>query len=109
MTVQLFCLSSLYLVGWSPCFVVGLIQILCYPTFLAQIQIDYLIDLNYLINLFLPRVCLGLIPELFTWTKRLCHCAQAMNQVTAAVLTRLPNGQQTTNNSLLSLFPRLRG
>ena len=96
MTVQLFCLSSLYLMAWSPCFVVSLVQILGYPTFLAQIQTDYFLDLIYLVNLFLPWVCLGLIPELLTWIKALCHCRQQTNQVTALTVTHLPNGYQTT-------------
>ena len=97
-TVQLFCLSSLYLVAWSPCFVVSLVQILGYPTFLARIQTDYFIDLIYLVNLFLPWVCLGLIPEFLAWIKVLCHCGKPTNRVTAVTLTHLPNGPQTTNN-----------
>ena len=81
MTVQLFCLSSLYLVAWSPSLIVGLIQILGYPTFLAQIQIDYFYDMIFLVCLFLPWICLGLVPELLAWMKVLLHCGQPRNRV----------------------------
>ena len=50
MTVQLFCISSLYIIGWGPSLIVGLIQILVDPTFLAEIQAAYffLSDCHYL-------------------------------------------------------------
>ena len=81
MTVQLFCISSLYLIAWSPSLIVGLVQILGFPTFLAQIQTDYFLDLIYIVCLFLPWVCLGLLPELLAWIKTLLHCGQPRNVV----------------------------
>jgi hypothetical protein len=81
MTVQLFCISSLYLVAWTPCLIVGLVQILGFPTFLAEIQTDYLLDLIYIVCLFLPWVYLGLFPELSIWIKTLCRCGQAHNAI----------------------------
>lgn len=81
MTRQLFCVSSLYIVAWTPCLTVGLVQILGYPDFLAQIQTDYFIDLIFVICLFLPWICLGLIPELKRWVIKLYRHLQATNTV----------------------------
>lgn len=101
MTIQLFCISSLYLAAWSPCLIVGLVQILGYPTFLAQIQSDYFLDLIYFVCLLLPWVCLGLLPELLTWIKILCHCGQARNAVgtipETQSLKRIPTVQPKIN------------
>ena len=69
MTVQLFCLSTLY--------------------------IDHFLDLIYLVNLFLPWLCLALIPELLPWIKVVCHCRQPRNRVAASTLTHQPNGHHT--------------
>jgi hypothetical protein len=81
MTVQLLCISSLYLVAWSPCLIVGVVQILGFPTFLAEIQTDYFLDLIYVVCLFLPWVCIGLFPELLAWIKKLCRCGRVGNAV----------------------------
>ena len=93
MTVQLLCISSLYLIAWSPCLTVGLVQILGFPTFMAQIQTDYFLDLIYVVCLFLPWVCLGLLPELLTWIKALLHCEQARNVIGPATNTQLVTRQ----------------
>ena len=89
MTVQLSCISSLYLIAWLPCLTVGLVQILGYPTFMAPIQTDYFLDLIYVVCLFLPWVCLGLLPELLTWIKGLLHCGQMRNVVGPVTNTQL--------------------
>ncbi|CAF0711958.1 unnamed protein product [Adineta steineri] len=87
MTVQLFCISSLYLFIWSPSLIVGLVQILSYPTFLADVQTEYFVFILDTICLFLPWVCIGLLPELLVWIKVLCHCQQRHNAV-GSVITR---------------------
>jgi hypothetical protein len=101
MTVQLFCISSLYLIAWSPCLIVGLVQILGYPTFLAEIQTDYFLDLIYVVCLFLPWVCLGLLPGLLVWIKTLAHCGEARNAVgiipQTHLLTKIPTIGPKTN------------
>ncbi|CAF1154608.1 unnamed protein product [Adineta steineri] len=87
MTVQLFCISSLYLAAWSPSLIVGVVQILGFPTFLAAVQTDYFLDLIYIVCLFLPWIYIGLLPELLIWIKTLCHCQQRHNAV-GTVVTR---------------------
>jgi hypothetical protein len=80
MAIQLFCLSSLYLVAWMPLIIVYQVQIF-YPGFLAEIQSDYFLDLIYVSELFLPWICLGFFPELIKWIKQLCHRRPARNAV----------------------------
>jgi hypothetical protein len=82
MTVQLFCISSLYLAAWSPCLIVGFVQILAFPTFLSQIQSDYFLDLIYV-------VCLGLQPELLRWINKIYYCKQPRNVVGTMQQTQL--------------------
>jgi hypothetical protein len=89
MTLQLLCISSLYLAAWSPSLIVGVVQILGFPTFLAQIQTDYFLDLIYIVCLFLPWVCLGLLPELLAWIKTLFCCGQARNAVGTVTQTQV--------------------
>ena len=93
MTVQLFWISSLYLIAWSPCLVVGLVQILGYPTFMASIQTSYFLDLIYVVCLFLPWVILGLLPELDNWLKSFCG------------LNRVRNVVSTTSTNLHTTHP----
>ncbi|CAF2938712.1 unnamed protein product [Rotaria sp. Silwood2] len=81
MTVQLLAISSLYIIAWTPCLTVGLVQILGYPTFLAQIQTDFFLDLIYVVCLFLPWVYLSLLPELTKWIKELFHYQQKRNLI----------------------------
>jgi hypothetical protein len=80
MMLQLFCLSSLYVVAWLPLITVYQVQIF-YPGFLAEIQSDYFLDLVYVSELFLPWICLGFFPELIKWIKQLCRCRPARNVV----------------------------
>ncbi|CAF1937828.1 unnamed protein product [Rotaria magnacalcarata] len=81
MIVQLFCLSSLYLVGWTPILIVELVQILVDPTFLVAIQMDYIFDLINVVYLFLPWMCLTFFPEIVKWIKNICHYRKARNTV----------------------------
>jgi hypothetical protein len=80
MMLQLFCLSSLYVVAWMPLIIVYQVQIF-YPSFLAEIQSNYFLDLVYVSELFLPWVCLGFFPELIKWIKQLCRRLRAHNVV----------------------------
>ncbi len=100
MTVQLFCISSLYLVAWTPCLIVGLVQILGFPNFLAEIQTDYLLDLIYIVCLFLPWVCLGLFPELSIWIKTLFHCRQAHNAIGIMPQAQLATTMRTNEHQM---------
>lgn len=81
LTAQLTWISSLYLVAWTPCITVGLAQSFGFRTFLLDLQNDYFLDLVYLVCLFLPWICLGLLPELFPWIKGLCPRRFARNTV----------------------------
>ncbi|CAF4173385.1 unnamed protein product [Adineta steineri] len=64
MTVQLLVVSSLFLIFWLPIAITGLIQQYFSPTFLIDIQFNIFFYLIYLIQLFLPFVCLISLPEL---------------------------------------------
>ncbi|CAF3420822.1 unnamed protein product [Rotaria sp. Silwood1] len=68
MATQLFLVSTLYIIAWIPCVIVALVHLLGYRDFLADIQNDYLLDLNYLVCFFLPYVCLSQHPKLAQWT-----------------------------------------
>ncbi|CAF1445886.1 unnamed protein product [Rotaria sordida] len=81
MTVQLLAISNLYIIAWGPSLIVGLVQILGYPTFLAQIQTDFFLDLIYVVCLFLPWVYLSLLPKLIKWIKELFRYGQRRNLV----------------------------
>jgi hypothetical protein len=81
MTIQLFYISSLYIIAWTPCLTVGLVQILGYPTFLAEIQTDYFIDLIFIVCLFFPWVCLVLLRDLQKWIIELYVPVHANNIV----------------------------
>ena len=95
MTIQLFWISSLYLIAWSPCLVVGLIQILGYPTFMASIQTNYFLDLIYVVCLFLPWVILGLLPELSTWLKSMICCRRPMANLVATTSASINGATRT--------------
>jgi hypothetical protein len=56
MTLQLLAISSLYMIAWIPSLIAGVGQRIVSPTFLAQIQLDYLLDLIYVVCLYLPWV-----------------------------------------------------
>jgi len=73
MTLQLLGMSSLYLITWIPSIVIGFIQQLKPSSFLYRIEEDYIADLTYLICLFLPWICIGLLPEFKKWVFKLFH------------------------------------
>ena len=67
MLVQLFCLSSLYLVCWTPFLVVIFVNVLQDPLFMNDIQMDYFSDMLYFVYFLLPWLCLGFFPEFAKW------------------------------------------
>jgi hypothetical protein len=67
MTLQLLSISCLYFVTWFPNLCIGVVQQLFIPTFLIEVQFDYIFDLTYFICLLLPWICLGLFPEFTNW------------------------------------------
>jgi hypothetical protein len=82
MTLQLLTISCLYLIAWIPNLFIGLVQQLYSPTFLIEIQFDYIFDFTYFICLFLPWVCLGLFPEFTNWIwKNVFRCNTQLNVV----------------------------
>jgi hypothetical protein len=74
MTLQLLMISSLYLIAWLPSLVIRLGQQIISPNFLAQFQLDYALDLIYLVCLLLPWICLRLLPEFTKWIWKHLHC-----------------------------------
>jgi len=74
LTLQLLSISSLYLIAWLPNLVIGIGQQLISRSFLAQVELDYALDLIYLVCLFLPWICLQLLPEFTKWIRKKLHC-----------------------------------
>ena len=73
LTVQLLGISGLFLLAWLPSLIIALVQQLLDPSFLAQVQKDYTIEMIYLMCLFLPWVCVGQLPRFTQWIRtRLC-------------------------------------
>lgn len=64
MAKQLFSVAILYIIAWTPCVVIALIQTLGDRDFLADIQTNYLLDLNYLTCFLFPYICLSHLPKL---------------------------------------------
>jgi hypothetical protein len=77
LTLQLVAISSLYLIAWLPSTGIALVELLGSPTFLAEFQSNYALDLIYLVCLFLPWICLGQIRKLTVWISGKLHCQQA--------------------------------
>lgn len=71
MTIQLFCVSSLFICAWAPCLIVQMVESLRDPTFLVQIQRDFLLDIVNIEYLLMPWLFLLFIPELSKWIKKL--------------------------------------
>lgn len=88
MTIQLFCISMLYIIAWTPCLIAGLGQLLFSPTFLAEVQTDYFLDLIYSISLFLPWISLALLPELSVWIRNGFCCGRQPNAIEPTTNTR---------------------
>ena len=69
MIIQLLLLASLFLSLTVPATTVSIIQNCCLPTFAVAIQVSYLNFLARFLTLFMPFVCLSLLPEI--WRKLL--------------------------------------
>ncbi|CAF1483393.1 unnamed protein product [Adineta steineri] len=69
MIIQLMTTVSLFLVITMPVTLVSIIQYCCAPTFGAAVQTPYLSFLIRFLNILMPFVCLGLLPEI--WPKLL--------------------------------------
>ena len=67
MTLQLLSISCLYFFTWFPNLCLGFVQQLFIPTFLLDVQLDYIFDLTYLIGLLLPWIYLGVFPQFTQW------------------------------------------
>jgi hypothetical protein len=73
MTLQLRLISSLYMFAWLPNLIIEVGQQVISPSFLATFQLDYALDLIYLVCLLLPWICLRLLPEFTKWIwKQVC-------------------------------------
>lgn len=64
LVIQLICISLLFLVFISPLMIVGLIQLLWIPGFIAQIQYDYFFYLALLPTQFLPFIIVSSLPNM---------------------------------------------
>ncbi len=73
MTLQLLSISSLYIIAWFPSIFVAIVQNFFLPTFLADVQLEYIFYLTYLVCLLAPWVCLGLFPEFINWFYNALH------------------------------------
>jgi hypothetical protein len=71
MTMQLMIISVLYLIFWFPLALVSLIRIYFIPTFIDDITYYYLYYTPYLVQLFMPFVCIASLPEMWPKNNRL--------------------------------------
>jgi hypothetical protein len=69
MIIQLMTIASLFLIVTMPVTFVSIVQYCCSPTFGAAVQVPYLSFLIRFLNMLMPFVCLGLLPEI--WPKLL--------------------------------------
>jgi hypothetical protein len=96
MVLQLFCLSSVYILAWLPSITLFVVQII-YPGALAELQSDYLFDLVSLAELVVPWICIGFLPDLIKWIKQLFRCRQARNLVGTTQSRNIVGTVQTPN------------
>jgi hypothetical protein len=68
MTMQLMIISTLYFIFWSPLALVSLVRIYFNPTFIDDVTYYYLYYTPYLVQLFMPFVCIACLPEM--WPKK---------------------------------------
>lgn len=74
LTLQLFYVSCLYLVSWGPPILVATIEAVFDPTFLYDIQRDYLYNLAAMEFFLLPGVWIFFFPDFTKWIRSLyCH------------------------------------
>ena len=80
MIIQLLALASLFLILTLPATIVSIVQNCGLPTFAFTIQVSYLNFLVRFITIFMPFLCLSLLPEI--WPKLLPCMYQAPRLVT---------------------------
>ena len=68
MTIQLGVISLLYLMFWTPLALISLIRIYFIPNFADELTYYYFFYTPYLVQLLMPYVCLGCLPEM--WPKK---------------------------------------
>ncbi|CAF1237130.1 unnamed protein product [Adineta ricciae] len=71
MTIQLLSVAALYFIGWMPITSIAVIQQIHQSQLAAEIQSKYIVDFIYLVCLFMPLVCIGILPELKKWIQGL--------------------------------------
>jgi hypothetical protein len=69
MIIQLLALTSIFLTLTMPATLVSIVQNCCLPTFAVTVEVSYLNFLVRFITIFMPFICLGLLPEI--WPKLL--------------------------------------
>jgi len=67
MTLQLLSISSVYLFVWFPSIVTGVMDQFYNSDVLSEIEADYIGDLTYVVCIFVPWICIGLLPEFMKW------------------------------------------
>ena len=71
MTIQLMMISLLYLIFWSPLAMISLIRLYYIPNLLDEFTYYYLFYTPYLVQLLMPYVCLGCLPEMWPRKNRI--------------------------------------
>jgi hypothetical protein len=94
MTLQLLGVSSLYLIAWIPSFIAGFGQRIISPTFLLQVQFDYLLDIIYIVCLYLPWMCCRSLPDCNKWIWKTVSLKKLMQNT--VVPTRQTQGRIQT-------------
>jgi hypothetical protein len=94
MTLQLLGVSSLYLIAWIPSFIAGFGQRIISPTFLLQVQFDYLLDIIYIVCLYLPWMCCRSLPDCNKWIWKTVSLKKPMQNT--VVPTRQTQGRIQT-------------
>jgi hypothetical protein len=74
MIIQMLALASVFLILTLPATLVSIVQNCCLPTFAVTVQISYLNFLVRFITIFMPFICLSLLPEI--WSKLLFYKTQ---------------------------------
>jgi hypothetical protein len=79
MIIQLLALATLFLILTMPATLVSIVQNCCQPTFAASVQIPYLNFLVRFLTIFMPFICLSLLPEI--WPKLIIPCKTSFHRV----------------------------
>jgi hypothetical protein len=94
MIFQLWTISSVYLAFWLPLMMTKFIQITFIPSFMID-HLDTIIFVVYFVPLFLPMVCLSILPGL---VKKLIKCIQKPKLNRIGVTLRIVGERQAAPN-----------